>query len=85
MWWSGAGNHGFYHGIQPLKPGDHPVAGRFATTSRSAGQRTENKNKIILDVCERQFTLLADFSCPDCSACNYFFLSGGSIAGLLSR
>lgn len=43
------------------------------------------KIRIILDVCERQFTLLADFSCPDCSACNYFFLSGGSIAGLLSR
>lgn len=41
MWWSGAVNHGFYHGIQPLKPGDHPVAGafRYNLTFRQAAYR----------------------------------------------
>ncbi len=71
----------FYHGIQPLKAGFHPLTTdcRYNLTFRQA---VMNKNKIIIAVRAKMFKLRAVIHCPG-------FLPGtatacGSIAGHLS-
>ncbi len=47
MWWYGGGESRlFYHGIQPLKAGFHPLTTdcRYNLTFRQAGKK-KNKNK----------------------------------------
>lgn len=72
----------FYHGIQPLKAGFHPMTGefRYNLTFRQAAEK--NKNKIIIAV-QVELVKLRAVIIGGLYAWNFLFLSGGSTAGHL--